>query len=183
MGSLIVVSGLSGSGKSTIMNNVIMDMPHVHRLITVTTRERRPDEVNGVHYIFVSREKFKRWVKEGRFIEWAMVYGNLYGSLTSTLRESRTKYKVVAMVVDVQGAKAIKTLFPEAMNIFIRTGAKTAEERIKQRGSSVAELDQRTVGAKQELKAAQSFDYHVDNNGKLSKAVKEICEIIKRHST
>jgi len=176
-----VISGLSGSGKSHIASEVSKEFG-VNRLVTVTTREKRKGEIDGIHYNFVSKEKFEEMIADNLFLEWALVYGNLYGTLKSTYVDAVSKQRMIILVLDVQGARTFKATVPETVTIFIDTDQETALRRIRERGTYPEEIAKRETPAENELREAESFDYRVSNvDQDVSVAVETICEIIYSH--
>jgi guanylate kinase len=178
---LIVLSGLSGVGKDTVLNGLRRAKLPLEFIVTVTTRRPRPDELDGVHYHFVSGERFQELIDEGELLEWANVYGNRYGTPRQAVREALTGGRDAIVKVDVQGAASIKKVVPEAVFIFLATPslADLARRLRRRRTESPADLELRLRAAEKELEKLHLFDYIVFNRpGELDRAVEEVRSII-----
>jgi guanylate kinase len=178
---LIVLSGLSGVGKDSVLNGLKKSVYPLEYIVTVTTRPRRHNEKDGVHYTFVTPAKFQEMVDANEMLEWANVYGNWYGAPKEPVKKALAGGKDVIIKVDVQGAAAYKKIVPQAVFIFL--AAPTLEEcapRLKQRSTeSQAELELRLKTARTELEMLPVFDYLVMNrHNELAKAVADIEAII-----
>ena len=170
----IVITGPSGAGKTTIAAELIKRLPNAARLITTTTRERRPGEQNGIDYIFVSTDSFEEMIANGELFEYAEVYGNYYGSQKETLKRMLADYETVISVVDVAGARTIKEKLPFVITIFIAPESiDELAERIKHRGDTdEQETERRMRTARAEMATANIFDATIVNkSGKLNEAV------------
>ena len=181
---LIVVSGPSCSGKGTICQMLRRELPDLVYSISLTTRHPRPNEKNGVDYIFVSREEFQKHIDAGDFLEWAEVYGNYYGTLRSTVEENLQAGKDVLLELDIQGGQQVKRVFPDAVLIFIMPPSlDELSKRIIGRGTD----DEKTINlrlscAPDELLAAKKYDYVVYNDV-IERAVQELLTIIRREKS
>lgn len=178
---LIVLSGLSGAGKDVVLNRLRKSSYPLEFILTVTTRVRRPNERDGVHYRFISRDKFQELIDRHELLEWANVYGNWYGVPKEPVRQALDKGKDVIVKVDVQGAATIKKILPQAVFIFLTPPS--MEElvlRLKQRRTeSPSDLDLRIKTAEEELKRLSLFDYIVVNRqGEIDRAAADIEAII-----
>ncbi len=178
---LIVLSGLSGAGKDVVLNRLRKSSYPLEFILTVTTRVRRPNERDGVHYRFISRDKFQELIDRHELLEWASVYGNWYGVPKEPVRQALDKGKDVIVKVDVQGAATIKKILPQAVFIFLTPPS--MEElvlRLKQRRTeSPSDLDLRIKTAEEELKRLSLFDYIVVNRqGEIDRAAADIEAII-----
>jgi guanylate kinase len=175
-GPLIIVSGPSGSGKSTVIGRVLADrgLP-LHLSVSATTRGKRRGEVDGVHYHFWTREEFEAQLAAGAFLEFAEVHGNLYGTLRSEVDAYRAAGLGVILDIDVQGAAAVRQLYPESVSIFLCTACWEAyEKRLRQRGTEdEAAIARRLATARRELKHKGEFD-HVVLNDDLDAAVAQV---------
>jgi guanylate kinase len=136
-----------------------------HYVLTATTRKKRPGEKNRVDYWFISQEKFQEMVKKNQFLEWANVYGNLYGVPKQEIDEALKQGLDTVVKVDVQGASTIKRIMPDALLIFLMPPSfEELANRLRQRyGSSSAELEVRLGKAKEEMKSLPIFDYVIIN--------------------
>ena len=178
---LIVLSGHSGSGKDAVLTRLRESRHPLEFITTVTTRARRTDEKDGIHYHFVSRDKFQELVDHGELLEWANVYGNYYGVPREPVRQALSRGKDVIVKVDVQGAATIKEILPRAVFIFL--APPSMEElvmRLKQRRTeSPSDLDLRIEAARKELEKLPLFDYIVINQqGEVDRAVADLGAII-----
>src|SRR4030042_4553395 len=134
-GAIVIVSGPSGVGKSTICREVVKRLKNTHLSVSVTTRPKGEKEVDGRDYWFVSEQQFQQRVKEGSLLECAEVFGNFYGTPKDKVEESLRAGETVILEIDVQGAKQIKTKYPAAMMIFILPPTqRELAERMNHRG-------------------------------------------------
>jgi guanylate kinase len=179
---LIVLSGLSGVGKDTVLDGLRRCGLPLEFIVTVTTRKPRPAEQDGVHYHFVSGERFQELVDAGELLEWASVYGNRYGTPRQAVREALSAGRDAVVKVDVQGAASIKKIIPQAVFVFLATPSLTElAERLRRRSTETpADLELRLRTAALELEKLQIFDYIVFNRrGDLGQAVDEVCAVIR----
>lgn len=178
---LVVISGPSGVGKDAVLKSLQKrDLP-LHFVVTMTDRPRRDGEVDGVDYIFVTREKFEALIQQDEFIEYAVVYNDYKGIPKSQIREALRSRRDVILRVDVQGAKTLRTLCPGALLIFlIPTDEKEWFERLRNRKTETPEsLALRLKTAREELKYLSEFDYVVVNaQDRLEDTVDTIVAII-----
>ena len=179
MQKLIVFTGTSGSGKTTIAAAILAQLPFFKRVVTCTTRAMRPGEINDIDYHFISKEKFEQLVKQDAFLEHANVYGNYSGPLKSEVEGILAEGKSVLLVVDVQGALTIKSKFPACVTIFFKTPTlEILRERLAKRGTDSKEvIDNRMKVAQGELELEKKFDFSIVNDD-LKTAIKETKEII-----
>jgi guanylate kinase len=179
---LIILSGLSGAGKDSVLDKLKNSKYPLEFMVTVTTRPRRASEKDGVHYTFVTPAKFQEMVDNKQMLEWANVYGNMYGAPKEPVKKALASGKDVIIKVDVQGAATYKKVVPQAVFIFLATPSiEECAPRLKQRSTeSQAELDLRLKTAQEELEKLTLFDYLVINrHNELDKAVADIEAIIK----
>jgi guanylate kinase len=185
-GLLVVISGPSGVGKSTVMRRLLKIFPEVKLSISATTRSPRPGEVHGQHYYFITQEEFDLRVKENRFLEWAKVHGSYYGTPRQFIEEQLAKGEVVVLEVDVQGAATIKRLVEEraikASVVFIFLIPPSVDIlafRLKKRKTEEEEvMNYRLRAAIAELQVMEKYDYIVVND-KVESAAEKIAAIIK----
>jgi guanylate kinase len=165
-GLLIVISAPSGTGKTTLCHKLLEEFPDVEFSVSYTTRRPRPGEVNGRDYWFVSREEFMKMVEEGDFLEWAEVYGNLYGTSKSQVLKALNQGKDVLLDIDTQGALQVKKNFPDAVLIFILPPSlQELERRLRKRGTDDEEtIKKRLKIAREEIKRARHYDYLIVND-------------------
>lgn len=178
---LIVISGTSGIGKDAVLQGLRDRNMGLHFVVTATSRSPRPNEVDGRDYFFFTREDFARRIKNGEFIEYAMVYDDYKGGMRSQVEDALKSGKDVVLRVDVQGAETYRKLYPEAILIFLIPH--TIDEwygRLKARNTESPEnLKVRIDTAKEEVKKIELFDYVVVNaENCLDKAVNDILSII-----
>lgn len=174
---LLVLSGLSGAGKDTVLDRLEQSgFPAVH-VTTVTTRDPRPNERDGEHYHFISSDKFREMRADNELLESASVYGNWYGVPRDPVRQALNSGRDVIIKVDVQGALTIKKIVPEAVFIFLAPpSVEELTTRLQQRRTETeADLDLRIKTVNKELEHLAMFDYIVLNRqGEVNQAVTDI---------
>ena len=166
-GLLIIVSGPSGVGKGTVRDYYMKDESlNLTYSISMTTRAPRAGEVDGVDYIFVTREEFEQKIQEGEFLEYAEFVGNYYGTSLKQVNKMREEGKNVILEIEVQGATIVKEKCPDAVSIFIiPPSIEELERRIRGRRSEPEEIiQQRLAKAQQELKLVSNYKYVVCND-------------------
>lgn len=178
-GLLVVISGPSGAGKGTIYNSVIEKMPNMKKSISVTTRNPRPQEIDGVHYHFKTVEQYQQMIATGEFLETAEVYCNYYGTPKAPVFEMLKKGEDVMFEVDILGAKQIKKKYSGCVSIFVMTPSfAELEKRLRDRKTETEDSIQRRLGsARRELSEYREFDYIVFNNT-IDKAIDDVISII-----
>lgn len=178
---LIVISGPSGVGKDSVLEEMKSRGLPFHFVITATTREPRPAEEHGVDYFFVSDDEFARMIDDGELLEYAVVYKDYKGIPKQQVRQALASGKHVVMRVDVQGADTVRELAEDALLIFLTTETEEElESRLRSRKTETKDsLNLRIATARQELKKIEIFDYVVINReGKLQETVDTIEAII-----
>jgi guanylate kinase len=180
-GKLIVVSGPSGVGKSTICREVVRRLENVYLSVSVTTRPKGPREENGREYWFLSREEFNRCIEKGTLLEYAEVFGNLYGTPKDKTDEALHAGKSVILEIDIQGGRQAKAIYPKAVMIFILPpSAKILAQRMGHRGRETAEAAARRLGgASSEIAAAWQYYDNMVINDDLEQAITEVIQIIE----
>jgi guanylate kinase len=178
-GNLIVVSGPSGSGKTTLAMSAVKELPNLKYAVSYTTRPPRAGELQGIDYFFVAKEEFDRMLAAGELVEWATVYGNDYGRGKSFIVETLARGEDVIMAIDVQGARSMKRVFPQAILVFILPpNRKVLIDRLRHRGLDDEPTIQRRMSiACEELLAYHEYDYLIVNDV-LEKAKQELHSII-----
>src|SRR4030042_517045 len=162
---LIVLSGPSGVGKDAVLNGIRRRRYPLYYAVTATTRPRRERERDGVDYYFVSRADFEKMIEKNELLEWANVYGNLYGVPKRQMQEALSRGQDAVVKVDVQGAATIKKIVPQAVFIFLAPSSMNdLENRLRQRKTeSGLDLELRMRAAQEEMKQLPMFDYIVIN--------------------
>ena len=180
-GLLVVISGPSGVGKGTV-RKALFEMPK-HNLtysVSMTTRAKRPGEIDGIDYYFVSREEFLKRVSEGKFLEHAEFVGNYYGTPLDKVNERLEDGQEVVLEIEVEGALQVKKKVPDCVMIFIVPPGKEAlYQRLRKRGTESEDvIQQRIEKANREFKLAKYYDYIVVND-EVSNAADRIMAIIR----
>ncbi len=178
---LIVISGPSGVGKDSVVEGLKDRELPFHFVVTATTRPQRPDEVDGVDYVFVSMEAFAEMIENDQLIEYAIVYGDYKGIPKEQVQDALDSGKDVIMRLDVQGAATVRRLVPEAILVFITASSEEElVERLQQRKSDPPDqLKIRIATSRQEMRRVHEFDYVVVNEqGCLDEAVAQVQAII-----
>lgn len=178
LGKVFVLSAPAGTGKTTLSERLIDDLPNLQRLITCTTRAPRSGEEEGRDYFFLSPQRFEEKIQKGDFLEYVKLYGNYYGSPKDWVYKQLEKGKDLLLVIDVQGAKKVRAVL-DAVYIFLKPPSiQVLEERLLGRKSENSkELERRLARAQDELKEADFYDYYVINED-IEKAYEELCHII-----
>lgn len=166
-GSLIVISAPSGCGKGTVINGLLKnDSEHRWLSVSTTSREMRSNDIPGVTYNFVSKEEFEKKIEEGYFLEYTNYVGNYYGTPKENIREKLNQGIDVILEIEIEGAKKIKQLVPEALFIFIMPPSlKVMVERLKKRGTDSKEkILERFHTAYKEINEVTKYNYVVVND-------------------
>jgi guanylate kinase len=172
LGPLIIFSGPSGTGKSTVLDRLLKDKVLagqgliLHLSVSATTRPPRPGEKDGVNYFFWTRERFEQELAADGFVESALVHGNYYGTLKTEVDLYRGRGLGVILDIDVQGASAVREKYPDNVSIFLKTpDPGDYEERLRRRHTESEESIQRRLAAlNRELACASQYDYQVVND-------------------
>jgi guanylate kinase len=175
----IVISGPSGAGKTTIVDEILRMDPLLRRSISVTTRPPRSGEVDGEAYFFVSEAEFEKR-KRGQLIEWARVHDALYGTPRDLIERTLRDGHDIVLNIDVQGGASVKKAFPESVLIFILTPTRQVlEERIRNRAKDLSEdIHRRLENAWGEIKRATTYEYILEN-AKLDETVATVLAIVR----
>ena len=179
---LFILSGPSGVGKDALLKRMQFEDFPIKYVVTTTTRNIRPGEIDGVDYLFISQKTFQIWVRQKKFLEYAEVYGNYYGVTKEQINKNLKIGLDVIVKVDVQGSFTLKNLFPDAISIFLIPGNnKELEERLKNREYKKNEdVILRLKIANQEMKHISAFDYVLMNrSGRLGNTLSNIIKIIE----
>jgi len=168
MGKLFVISAPSGTGKTSLIKSLLEDpMSSNTKLgISCTTREKRPKEKDGISYFFISEEEFKERVNNKNFLEYAEVFGNLYGTPKDWVLSILAKDENVILELDIQGALQVKETFPNTQTIFIIPPSyEDLTKRLEQRAQdSTEEIQRRLKEARKEITIGKDFDQIIVNN-------------------
>lgn len=179
---LVIITAPSGSGKTTVVNYLLKEVPTLSFSISACTREPRANEVNGVNYYFLPLSTFQTRIKKGDFVEYEMVYeGKYYGTLKNELRRIWNMQQVPLLDIDVHGAqRIIDTKLYQVKSIFIEPPSiNVLERRLRARGTeSEDSLQERMKKARSEMDLAYVFD-HIVVNDDLEKTCKEVKRIIE----
>ena len=180
-GKVVIVSGPSGVGKSTICQEVVERLSSAYLSVSVTTRPKGENEADGREYWFISEQEFRDRIDKGLLLEYAEVFSNLYGTPRDKVEEALRAGKTVLLEIDVQGAKQVKARFPDAVMIFVLPPtAKTLAERLSRRGrDGVDTAEERLGGASAEIAAAWQYYNHMVINDDLQQAVNECVQVIE----
>lgn len=178
-GLLFVVSAPSGTGKTTVVEKLVETMPGLALSRSYTSRHARPGEHDGVDYNFLSREAFERMAAQGDFLEWADVFGNLYGTGRLDTEQRLTAGADLVLVIDVQGARHVRRRLAGTVGVFVLPPSFAAlERRLRGRSKDPEEaIVRRLDTARQEVSAVVEYDYVVVNDD-LDRCVAEIAAIV-----
>ena len=180
-GRILIISGPSGSGKSSIINYLLAELENAVLSVSTTSRKSRTNEIDGVDYNFVTKDEFIKLVKEDKFIEHEEIHGNLYGTRKDMVEDALEFGKLLIFDVDTRGMVSVKKMFPDiSVTVFITTPSRDVlEDRLQKRGTETAEaIKKRLVNAINEMKALPNFDYFVVNDN-LDKAKIDVLQIAK----
>jgi guanylate kinase len=178
-GILFIVSAPSGTGKTTLVERLVQLMPDLTMSRSYTSRAAREGEKDGVDYNFISRDRFEAMVAHGEFLEWAEVFGNLYGTSTVDTDRCLSRGDLV-LVIDVQGARQVRRLRPESVGIFVLPPSfEVLEQRLRGRSKdSDAAIARRLEVARQEVGGVLDYDYVVINDD-VDPAVERLKSIVR----
>lgn len=178
-GLLIILSGPSGSGKDTVLDELAKIVP-IQRSISMTTREKRDNEANNIDYIFVDRDYFEKAIKNDDVLEFVEYNGNYYGTPKGPIDQWLEEGKTVFLKIEVRGAENIKRIYPDAVTVFIVPPSfEILEKRLRRRNSDTEDaISKRLETAKYEIKKASDFDYVIINDD-LENAICDLDTIIK----
>ena len=180
-GLLLVISAPSGCGKDTVISSVLEKMENdAYLSVSMTTRDIRPGEQEGINYYYVTEEEFFRNVNEGNMLEYARYGSNYYGTPVKPVKKLMSEGKVVILIIEVEGGGNVRKTFPEAVKVFIMPPSmQVLENRLRGRNtdSEQAILDRLEI-AKKEMERAVEYDYIVEND-ELETAVTDVLAIIR----
>ncbi|MBX9696115.1 MAG: guanylate kinase [Cyanobacteria bacterium] len=178
-GNLLVVTGPSGVGKGTVVGRVLSDIPGINKSVSVTTREKRVGEVEGLHYFFRDEDQFFQMRDSNEFLEWAEFAGHYYGTPRDWVLDQLKKSADVILEIEVQGARQVRDICPEAILIFmIPPSFEELELRLRTRATDSEEkLALRLRKAREEMTQRHFFDYEVLNDN-LEEAIRNLEHIV-----
>jgi len=179
MTTVYIISAPSGSGKSTLVNKVRQIVPNLRFSISYTTRSPRGSEQSGREYFFVPRAQFEQMIRHEEFLEYAVVFGDYYGTAKSFLCGAEQSGDDLLLDIDVQGAEQIKRKIPEAVSIFILPpNRKELESRLRERGQDSEEVIQRRLAmAAREIENYEKYDYILVND-RLEESIEALKSIL-----
>ena len=183
-GLLFIVSAPSGTGKTTLVERLVQDLPHLHMSRSYTSRPAREGERDGVDYNFISRERFDAMVRDGAFLEWADVFGNRYGTSAADTEAVLARGGDVVLVIDVQGARQVRSRGIETIGIFVLPpSASILEQRLRGRSKDSGEqVRRRLEAACREIDEFAQYE-HVVVNDELESAAARLHAIVLAERT
>ncbi len=180
-GFIVLLSGPSGAGKSSLVSYIEEKIPDLHFSISLTTREKRDGEKDGVDYFFVDKEEFEKDIDDGKFLEWAKVHDNYYGTSLKQTMDAIKSGKIVIFDIDVQGFLQAKEKMGDIItSVFVTTPTRDElKKRLEKRGTDNEEVIlKRVKNAEKELEYAKYYDYFIVNDD-LDKAKEELLKIVE----
>lgn len=181
-GKLMVLSGPSGVGKGTVVEKLLELEDSLVVSVSATTRDPRENEVDGVHYFYITKQEFEEKLKNNELLEYNVYNGNYYGTLKSYVDNLLSQGKNVMLEIDVNGKRQVKEKCPDALTVFLTAPSMSeVERRLRKRNSETDEvIKKRLEIAKSEMEHAKEYDFVVCND-ELENAVKEIINILKQN--
>lgn len=177
-GTIFVISAPSGTGKTTLCERLLKILPDLRMSVSHTTRQPRAYEKNGIDYFFIDKKNFEEMIANDEFIEWAEVYGNFYGTSKKMIFSLIENGYDILLDIDTQGAKNIKSLYPDSVLIFILPPSlKELEKRLLLRNEDRDIIDKRLSKASQEISQYKFYDYVVINDS-IERALNDLLSII-----
>ena len=179
-GLLFIVSAPSGTGKTTLVERLVQTVPDLRMSRSYTSRPARPGETNGVDYNFIHREGFDRMAAEGAFLEWADVFGHCYGTSAADTDEVLARGEDIVLVIDVQGARQVRSRGIETIDIFVLPPSSSIlEQRLRGRSKdSEEQIRRRLEVACREVREYERYEYVVVND-ELNAAVGRLGSIVR----
>jgi guanylate kinase len=181
--NIFIISGPSGAGEDSVIKGIKKVLP-IEKIVTTTTREKRPGEKEGVDYYFIDKKTFKEKIKKNEFYEWAKEYNNNnYGVSKQEIKRLKKSKNIVIWKIEYKGVISAKKLIPEIKAILINAPEKILIKRIKNRNKNVSNdfIKERIAYNKEWLKNKHIYDYEVINReGKLDETIEKVVNIIKK---
>lgn len=178
---LFVVSAPSGAGKTTLLNRTRKRYPQIAYSVSHTTREKRPGEIDGQAYHFVSVGQFKEMIVAEHFLEWAHVYDQYYGTSKLFIDQCLVDQRPVILEIDVQGARKVAQIYPDRVSIFIMPPSiQVLKERLQGRGEDPTKMERRLAEAEIEMAEGKGYHYIVVNDD-LDQATDELAALFERY--
>ena len=166
MANLFIIAAPSGCGKTSLVNALLKKSSNICVSVSHTTRKPRPEEVNGTNYHFISIDEFQEMIKDNKFVEFAEVFENLYGSSRQLIEDNLNNNIDVILEIDWQGARQVKINMPKAISIFVLPPSKEALlERLKNRAQDdELTINKRMSDSENQMRHFNEFDYLIINN-------------------
>lgn len=179
-GHLVIISGFSGAGKGTIVQKLVKEYDNYALSVSMTTRQPRPGEIDGVHYHFVTDEEFEARIEANGMIEYAGYCSHYYGTPREFVEQQMNQGKDVILEIEIQGAMKVREQYPDALLLFVLPpSAKELRNRLVGRGTETMDvIDQRMSRALEESEGIDSYDYIVINDN-LDTSVKQVNTIVE----
>lgn len=181
-GRLFIISAPSGTGKTTLCKAVLNRFADMLFSVSFTTRMPRNGEQHGVDYNFISKNDFIKKIENGKWVEWAQVYGNYYGTCSESVNTGLASGKDILLDIDVQGTIQILKQYPESIAVFIiPPSIEALRHRLKSRGTDTGEIIEKRLKAARLEMEKKNLYHHVVVNDKLQEAAEELIGIIQRY--
>jgi len=180
LGTLYIVAAPSGAGKTSLTRALLEQEPDIALSVSYTSRAPRPNEVDGVHYHFVSRSLFEEMIRRGEFFEHAVVHGDMKGTARTAVERTLAQGKDVLLEIDWQGARQVRAQMPDTVSIFILPPSRAElERRLRARAADSDEVIRRRLAdSRADIAHAQEFDYLIVND-EFATALAEMHAIVK----
>ncbi len=179
-GTLFIVSAPSGAGKTTLCRELCKTVPKLKHSVSYTTRPRRKGERDKAHYFFINRTEFRKMIEKGEFAEWAVVYGNFYGTSIKKIEELKERGYDIILDIDIHGAMQMKRKYKDAVYVFVLPPSiKALQKRLSGRMSDSDDtIKERFAQAKDEMKGYKNYDYVIVNDD-IKSALLELESIVR----